>query len=206
MFDNWLKTRLKELKIDVSVYLSYIVGILEDSIDEEEKRETLTDIISSLIESDTEKFVNEIFEKWVEAHGAPKPKEVKKEEEVDIAKMLETQAKLSQQASNYKKHQLSEEERRIKEQILANYSQTEFKEEDDDDDEELESDDVDPDLEKNTNKSDVQKLAKEKRDQARLDSQQKKQKDKEDRAKQKANRDEKKANRKAAAVKGERRR
>lgn len=51
MFENWLKTRLKELKIDVSVYLSYITGVLEDSIDEDEKRETLTDIISSLIVS-----------------------------------------------------------------------------------------------------------------------------------------------------------
>jgi len=51
MFDNWLKSRLKELKIDVGVYLSYIIGVLEDSIDEDEKRETLTDIISSLIVS-----------------------------------------------------------------------------------------------------------------------------------------------------------
>lgn len=49
MFDEWLKKNLKELKIDVSVYHSYIVGILEDSIDEEEKRETITDIVSSLI-------------------------------------------------------------------------------------------------------------------------------------------------------------
>ena len=70
----------------------------------------------------------------------------------------------------------------------------------------MEVHEVDPDLEKNTNKSDVQKLAKEKREQARADSAQKKLKDKEDRAKQKANRDEKKANRKASAVKGERRR
>jgi hypothetical protein len=51
MFENWLKTRLKELKIDVGVYLSYINGVLEDSIDDDEKRETLTDIISSLIVS-----------------------------------------------------------------------------------------------------------------------------------------------------------
>lgn len=121
--------------------------------------------------------------------------------------MLETQAKISQQASNYRNRQLTEEEKRIKEQILANYSQTDFKDENlDDIDDEQPAGEDDPDLEKNTNKSDVQKLAKEKREQARIESQQKKQKDKEDRAKQKANRDEKKANRKAAAVKGERRR
>lgn len=126
---------------------------------------------------------------------------------MDIAKLLETQAKISQQASSRKNREISEEERRIKQQILANYAQTEALHENDDEDEGSgdESDD-DPDLEKNTNKSDVQKLAREKREQARLESAAKKQKDKEDRAKQKATREEKKANRKAAAVKGERKR
>jgi hypothetical protein len=88
---------------------------------------------------------------------------------------------------------------------LANYSQCAVNEEEAAENEDIESD-QDPDLEKNTNKADVHKLAKEKREQAKLESAQKKLKDKEDRAKQKANRDEKKANRKAAAVKGERRR
>lgn len=59
---------------------------------------------------------------------------------------------------------------------------------------------------KNTNKSDVQKLAKEKREQARLESAQKKLKDKEDRAKQKSSREDKKKARQAATVKGERKR
>jgi hypothetical protein len=154
--------------------------------------------------------VNEIFVKWSESRGAKPVKaengEKAHQEEVDLAKMLEKSAKIAQQSSSYQnRSQLTEEQKRIKEQILANYSQCSDKEDDDVDDGGEESDD-DPDMEKNTNKSDVQKLAKEKREQAKLDSQQKKLKDKEDRAKQKANRDEKKANRKAAAVKGERRR
>lgn len=51
MFSEWLKKELKTLKIDVGVYHEYLLGILEDSIDENEKREMITDIISSLIVS-----------------------------------------------------------------------------------------------------------------------------------------------------------
>lgn len=59
-------------------------------------------------------------------------------------------------------------------------------------------------IERNTNALDVQNLLKEKREQARLDSAAKKQKDKEDREKQKQLREEKKEKRKT--VKGERKR
>jgi hypothetical protein len=160
-------------------------------------------------EHDTELFINKIFEKWTETHGTAQTSNggvKKKQEEVDIAKLLETQAKLVNKSA--KQHrEISEEQRKIKEQILANYSQCSDKE--DDDDEEIaagEESENDPNLEKNTNKADVAKLAREKREQARLESAAKKQKDKEDRAKQKATREEKKANRKAATVKGERKR
>ncbi|KAG5681522.1 hypothetical protein PVAND_010948 [Polypedilum vanderplanki] len=213
-FHEFLKNKLKSFKIDVGVYHSYLLGILEDNIDEDEKREMLTDIISSLIESDVDILVNEIFEKWsesstgqksIQTNAATNAKKSQEAEKVDLAKMLETSAKIAQQSSTQHNRQLTEEEKRIKQQILASYSQTSDKEEDDDE-ENGENDDDDPNLEKNTNKSDVQKLAKEKREQAKLDSLQKKQKDKEDRAKQKASRDEKKEKRKAAAVKGERRR
>lgn len=59
-------------------------------------------------------------------------------------------------------------------------------------------------IERNTNFSDVVALQKEKREQARLESAAKKQKDKEDREKQKQLREEKKEKRKT--VKGERKR
>lgn len=50
-FSTFLTSKLKEKKIDVGVYHSYLMGILEDSIDEEEKREMVADIIASLIVS-----------------------------------------------------------------------------------------------------------------------------------------------------------
>lgn len=49
MFAEWLKKELKNLGIDISVYHSYLIGILEDNIDDDEKRETINDIVSSLV-------------------------------------------------------------------------------------------------------------------------------------------------------------
>lgn len=48
-FKIFLTNFLKENKIDVGVYHSYLIGILEDTIDEDEKKEMILDIVSSLI-------------------------------------------------------------------------------------------------------------------------------------------------------------
>lgn len=136
----------------------------------------------------------------------PSAEQVKKDVNIaELMKLKETQIiGPSEQKSS---RPLTEEQRRIKEQILANYSQTPVVSKDEDisgDENEVDGDD--DDLEKNTNKADVSRLAKEKREQAKLESLEKKLKDKEDRAKQKASRDDKKSKRQAAVVKGERRR
>lgn len=148
--------------------------------------------------------MNEIFDKWSESHAAPKKQSEEKQEEVDIAELLKVQTNISLQASTqHNRRGLTDEEKKIKASILASYSQCSDKE--DDEEEENESGD-DDDIGKNTNKLDVQKLAREKREQAKLESQQKKLKDKEDRAKQKAAKEDKKTKRQSAAVKGERKR
>lgn len=50
-FGQWLKEALKERKIDI-VYQNYLLSILEDDdVDDEEKRESVSDIIASLIVS-----------------------------------------------------------------------------------------------------------------------------------------------------------
>lgn len=157
-------------------------------------------------ESDSESLVDEIFTKWNECHNAPTSKSTPTQQgEVDIAELLKTTTNISLQNSSQRSRQLTEEEKRIKEQILASYSQTETQE-DEDAENDYDNDEGDPDMEKNTNKSDVQKLAREKREQAKLDSEQKKLKDKEDRAKQKSSKEDKKKARQSAAVKGERKR
>lgn len=123
-------------------------------------------------------------------------------EDIDtkLAKLLE-----NQQLATTVQRQYTEEELRIREQILSQYSQVEYEEEyEEDDDDGAGASGGGDSLMKNTNASDVAQLAKEKREQARVDSQAKKDKDKEDRAKQKQQREDKKEKRKT--VKGERRR
>ncbi|KAI8041925.1 hypothetical protein M5D96_003221 [Drosophila gunungcola] len=167
------------------------------------KTEALEGILSETGAPNIDELVATILQKWLQCHPSaddPPKKGLDIDVNAQLAKLLEQQ-KL-QPAVN-KEREYTEEERRIKQQILAQYSQTAVVNQDEDDSE-PESDDESGVLAKNTNKSDVQALAKEKREQARMDSAAKKQKDKEDREKQKQLREEKKEKRKT--VKGERRR
>ncbi|XP_043661307.1 coiled-coil domain-containing protein 43 [Drosophila teissieri] len=202
-FQSWLNEQLRKLNTDENVFGSYIVGILEGDETREEKIEALEGILSETGSANIDELVATILQKWLQSHPSaddPPKKGLDIDVNAQLAKLLEQQ-KLQPAVS--KEREYTEEERRIKQQILAQYSQTAVAEEDDEDSEEESNDDSGA-LTKNTNKSDVQALAKEKREQARLDSAAKKQKDKEDREKQKQLREEKKEKRKT--VKGERRR
>ncbi|XP_052898730.1 coiled-coil domain-containing protein 43 [Anopheles moucheti] len=197
-FNSWLSSKLRASKADVSVFGSYITGILEGDENNEEKVEALEGILSAIIETDLEPFIKEILDKWMTCHSqgaeAAKPS---LDVEVQLAKLLEGQKLATKVEREY-----TEEERRIKEQILSQYSQLSESEHDEEDEEGATS--SDPKLVKNTNFSDVQALAREKREQAKLENQLKKEKDKQDREKQRQLREEKKEKRKT--VKGERRR
>ncbi|EDW75687.1 uncharacterized protein Dwil_GK15064 [Drosophila willistoni] len=204
-FQTWLNEQLRQLNTDENVFGSYIIGILEGEESQDEKLEALEDILSETGSSDIEEIVKTILQKWLQSHPSadePPKKGLDIDVNAQLAKLLEQQ-KL-QPTVNQREY--TAEERRIKEQILAQYSQTAVAEEDDDESEAESTDGTGGGggLVANTNKSDVQALAKEKREQARLDSAAKKQKDKDDREKQKQLREEKKEKRKT--VKGERRR
>ncbi|KAH8410082.1 hypothetical protein KR009_005631 [Drosophila setifemur] len=202
-FTTWLNDQLCQLNMDESVFGSYIVGILEGEESPEEKTEALEAILSEIESANIEELVATILQKWLHGHPStdePHKKGLNIDVNAQLAKLLEQQ-KLQPAAT--KEREYTEEERRIKQQILAQYSQTAVPN-DDEEDFHVESDDDSGALAKNTNKSDVQALAKEKREQARMDSAAKKQKDKDDREKQKQLREEKKEKRKT--VKGERRR
>ncbi|XP_017032899.1 coiled-coil domain-containing protein 43 [Drosophila kikkawai] len=202
-FQGWLNDQLRKLNTDENVFGSYIVGILEGDETTEEKTEALEGILSETGSADINELVATILQKWLCSHVSadePPKKGLDIDVNAQLAKLLENQ-KL-QPAVN-KEREYTEEERRIKQQILAQYSQTAVVNKDNDDSD-SESDDDSGALAKNTNKSDVQALAKEKREQARLDSAAKKQKDRDDREKQRQLREEKKEKRKT--VKGERRR
>ncbi|XP_004522746.1 coiled-coil domain-containing protein 43 [Ceratitis capitata] len=204
-FKLWLQEKLKELNTDSDIFGSYIMGILDTDETTDEKREGLNDILSEIITDDLDSVITLILEKWEEAH--PK-EEDKKLVHIDVNEQLAKLLEAQKLRTTVKEREYTEEEKRIREQILAQYSQTEIEDEDAYDSEE------EPDgsiaatsltgIERNTNAQDVLALQKEKREQARLGSAAKKQKDKEDRERQKQLREEKKEKRKT--VKGERRR
>lgn len=206
-FSKWLNGKLKEFNTDESVFGSYINGILEGDETVDEKREALEGILSEIIENDIEKVIGDILDKWQNCQPSTAPADVKQIEDVDtkLARLMETQ-----HIATVAQRQYTPEELRIREQILSQYSQVEFDDEFEEDDENgtggasITKDNDDPLMSKNTNALDVALLQKERREQARLESKLKKEKDKEDREKQKQLREEKKEKRKT--VKGERRR
>lgn len=147
--------------------------------------------------------IDEITNEW-EKCAPTQTDDAKVIEDVDtkLAKLME-----NKHISTTVQRQYTAEELRIREQILSQYSQVEYDDEYDEDNDDgagTSTNNNDPLLMKNTNAADVAALAKERREQAKLDSKAKKDKDKEDREKQKQLREEKKEKRKT--VKGERRR
>lgn len=201
-FEPWLSLKLKELNTDEGVFGSYIKGILEGDESLDEKTEALEEILTEITETDIPLHCREILDRWkrFQANSAaasveniPKPTENVEEK---LVKLLESNAR-----STTVQRQYTEEERKIREAILAQYSQTSDQESGS---EEEGGEGKENGLFKNTNATAVQQAEKEKREKSKIDSQKKKEKDKEDREKQKQQQQEKKEKRKTQ--KGERRR
>lgn len=131
-------------------------------------------------ENDISKACSEIIEMWFKFKPKEPPPGSISSEDVDtkLVKLLE-----SQSLATTKQKQYTEEEKKIRDAILSQYSQMT-----DDEDEENETshstatgDHKENNLEKNTNAQAVAQAEKERREQARQESQRKKEKDKEDR-------------------------
>ncbi|KAJ6647823.1 Coiled-coil domain-containing protein 43 [Pseudolycoriella hygida] len=162
-FFTWLNIKLRELKTDENVYGSYISGILDSDESSEEKKEALEEILSQIIEVDIETHLQTILEKWQQCNAkiVEHPR-VAEDVNTKLAKLMESN---SLPTTVVRQH-YTPEELRIREQILAQYSQVEL--------DECQEDDVnngagvasDPIMIKNTNASDVAQLAKERREQA----------------------------------------
>lgn len=194
-FEPWLSEKLKSLKTDEGVFGSYISGILETEDSVDEKKDALEGILSEIVETDITIHIEEIIEKWESCRPKEETPRTVADVDLQLAKLLESQAPAASTRREY-----SDEEKKIREAILSQYSQLSDNENDEIKEEELES----SDLVKNTNVADVAAASRERREQARLDAQKKKEKDKEDREKQKQLKEEKKEKRKTQ--KGERKR
>ncbi|KAJ8951172.1 hypothetical protein NQ314_007712, partial [Rhamnusium bicolor] len=159
-----------------TIFGLYIRGILDSDETPEEKSEALQGILAEIVENENEimKICNEILEKWQMFKPKEPPIQLSNEDVNDkLAKLLESQSLATTTQKQY-----TEEEKKIREAILSQYSQMT------DDEDEDEGGNVSGDesrLEKNLNAHTVAQAEKTKREQARIESQKKKEKDKEDR-------------------------
>lgn len=137
---------------------------------------------------DIDAILTEILDKWEQfrpSDSEPEQKAAVIDIDTKLAQLLESKAI----TATVHRQKCTPEEQRIREQILAQYSQVELDECEDDDVGNVCSGVVgggpatekDPIMEKNTNALDVAQLAKDRREQAKIDSKAKKDKDKEDR-------------------------
>ncbi|KZC10174.1 PREDICTED: coiled-coil domain-containing protein 43 [Dufourea novaeangliae] len=195
-FDSWLSTKLQALNTDEGVFVSYIKGILEGDETEDEKTEALEGLLAGITDDDISNHVTEILSawaKWLPMKGATASNEPVEDVDVRLAKMLESQ---SLATTTQRGRAETEEERRVREAILAQYSQISDEENSDGEKEEDGASGGDYGIEKNTNAAVIVQKERERREMARIRNQMKKEKDKEEREKQKQLRDEKKEKRK----------
>ncbi|XP_059383999.1 coiled-coil domain-containing protein 43-like [Carassius carassius] len=201
-FENWLNERLDSLEVDREVYGAYILGVLQEEENDEEQKDALQGILSAFLEIDSlEEVCQQIFEQWIEcSSSAVKSTPVDKEVQA-IASLIEKQVQIV-----VKQKEVSEEAKKRKEALLAQYAHL-TDEEDEDDEEEQAAVCIpsDKSLFKNTNVKDVLSRCKQQRDQAREDAQ-KKEQDKIQIEKDKLAKQERKDKEKKRKQKGERKR
>ncbi|GAB6028171.1 hypothetical protein CHUAL_002377 [Chamberlinius hualienensis] len=179
-FENWLCSKLRALNTDPDVFSAYIRGILEGDETIEEKVDALQEILVEITAEDIPAVSMEIIRKWENFSSAVQNNDpLKFDVDARLASIMEKQA---QSVVNERK--VSEEDRKYREAILAQYSQVS----DEDDDENCDSKEplgaTSADsaktrtLAKNTNAEDVAKAEKEKREKAKAECEKKKATDK----------------------------
>jgi len=201
-FETWLTKKLQDLNTDETVFLPYIVSILEgEDESQEEKNEGLTGLLSDILDNEAaiEKALNEILLKWKNCEKLSENVAEPDTAKIDITEKMHqiTQEKLAN--FTISKVEKTEEEKRLKEQILHGYAEGGSGSSDEDD--EGGPVDLGP---ANTNAADVQKETQENREKQKESAAAKKEKDKNDRLNQKNQAEERKKKAQEKAAKGER--
>ncbi|XP_041469059.1 coiled-coil domain-containing protein 43-like [Lytechinus variegatus] len=217
-FGEWLSIKLDQLKIDQDVFGSYISSIVEtDDSNEEEKSEALSGILGGILEDAVEETCHEILQKWKQiSHSASDEKQVNgdahltESSEDKMAAIMERHA-----ATQVTKVTKSPTDSKQKAALLARFAEVS----DGDEDEDYEPDydggkgggaagggGLDDLFFTNTNKVDVDRHEKEKREKAKLESAKKKEQDKLQREQQKQKAQDRKEKEKKRTQKQERRR
>ncbi|XP_041634433.1 coiled-coil domain-containing protein 43 [Cheilinus undulatus] len=205
-FVGWLNDRLDSLEVDREVYGAYILGVLQEEESDEEKEDALQEILAAFLDEDTVADIcKQIIKQWIECSSRAAAKKDADDAEVQaIASMIEKQAQIV-----VKQKEVSEESKKRKEALLAQYANV-TDEEDEAEAEEPSSGNnfpaSDKSLFKNTNVEEVFNRQKQKREQAREDAQKKKEMDKMQREKDKLAKQDRKEKEKKRTQKGERKR
>lgn len=198
-YDVWLTETLiaTSSDIDTDVFVSYIVGILEDDEPNEEKEESITGLLCGVVEPDVaSQLCAAILTKWDSQEKGEDSKEA-----VDKGDQL-SQILATQTLATVQERKLTKEESERKAAILAQYGQvSDGEEEEEDDDSTAGGDSL---LMKNVNKEEVAEAERELREKSRQMSEQKREKDKEDREAQKTKTQDRKESEKKRTQKGER--
>uniref|UniRef100_A0A1A7YZD9 Coiled-coil domain-containing protein 43 n=2 Tax=Iconisemion striatum TaxID=60296 RepID=A0A1A7YZD9_9TELE len=205
-FESWLNDRLDLLEVDREVYGAYILGILQEEESDEEKNDALEGILSAFLDEGTMGDVcKQIIEQWAEYSSKSAGRRNTDDAEVQaIATMIEKQAQIV-----VKQKEVSEESKKRKEALLAQYANITDEEEEAEEEEPTTGNDLtgnERSLFKNTNVEEVLTRQKQKRDQAREDAQKKKEMDKMQREKDKLAKQDRKEKEKKRTQKGERKR
>uniref|UniRef100_L7M0E7 Coiled-coil domain-containing protein 43 n=1 Tax=Rhipicephalus pulchellus TaxID=72859 RepID=L7M0E7_RHIPC len=221
-FELWLADKLRALNIDPDVFGSYITGILEGNETEDEKSEALQGILTEVCEDALCDVKDEIFNKWSEYNERPAEGDVRVNDEqgkynveAKLVSLMEEQAKSVVAEKN-----LSVEEQKLRQAILAQYGEVSDGEEEVVTKSSAESV-VAPSvasgaapkehyvpklLARNTNAENVAQAEKEKREHSKQEHERKKAQDKLNREKQKQQAQERKDKERKRTQKGERRR
>ncbi|XP_024128820.1 coiled-coil domain-containing protein 43 [Oryzias melastigma] len=204
-FETWLNERLDSLEVDREVYGAYILGILQEEESDEEKEDALRGILSAFLEEDAmEDVCKQIIQQWADYSSRSAAMKNADAEVQAIASLIEKQAQIV-----VKQKEVSEESKKRKEALLAQYANITDEEDEAEEEEPAGGIDItanERSLFKNTNVEEVLHRQKQKRDQAREDAQKKKEMDKMQREKDKLAKQDRKEKEKKRTQKNERRR
>ncbi|XP_026870433.2 coiled-coil domain-containing protein 43 isoform X2 [Electrophorus electricus] len=204
-FENWLNDRLDDLEVDREVYGAYILGVLQEEENDDEKKDALQGILSAFLDEETlEEVCQQILKQWTDCSSRSAAASGQPDDEVQaITNLIEKQAQIV-----VKQKEVSEESKKRKEALLAQYANVTDEEDEAGPEEELCTVGIpsDKSLFKNTNVQDVLSQRRQQREHAREEAQKKKEQDKVQREKDKLAKQERKDREKKRTQKGERKR
>ncbi|AWP19208.1 Coiled-coil domain-containing protein 43 [Scophthalmus maximus] len=118
-FESWLNDRLDSLEVDREVYGAYILGVLQEEEGDEEKEDTLQGILSAFLDEEAAGDVcKQIIKQWTEfCSRSVSGRDADDAEVQAIASLIEKQAQIV-----VKQKEVSEESKKRKEALLAQYA------------------------------------------------------------------------------------